>query len=273
MTDESNVQSTAGAVKGILEAVPVYQDVVQPAAKEVGVALQTVAKTIHILLAPVSGLVWGYDQIKDFVGTRVAEKLSSVPKERLRTPEPNIAGPALESLRYTGHKEELRELYASLLATAMDAENMAQAHPAFVEMIRQLSSDEAKIVRSLAYSGARALIDVRDHQDIPPAGGHWVLKHFSMVPYETDCATPGFGSAYMVNLQRLGLVELRENYQLNPRNDVDQYQVLLDHPTIKSLSEEIKQVPGHRPVIWRGAVHLTPLGRQFCQACVYEAQT
>lgn len=131
MTDESNVQSTASAVKGILEAVPVYQDIAQPAAKEIGVALQTVAKTIHILLAPVSGLVWGYDQIKDFIGTRVAEKLRSVPGDRLRTPEPNIAGPALESLRYTGHNEELRELYASLLATAMDAQTMAHGSSCF----------------------------------------------------------------------------------------------------------------------------------------------
>jgi hypothetical protein len=272
MPDESNIQSTANAVKGILEAVAVYQDVVQPAAKEVGAALQTVAKTIHILLAPVSGLVWGYDQIKDFVGARVTEKLRNVPEERLRTPEPNIAGPALESLRYTGHKEELRELYASLLATAMDADKMAQAHPAFVEIIRQLSPDEAKIVRRFAYSGAQALIDVRNHQDTPPVGGRWILKYFSMLPYDATCTSPELGPAYMVNLQRLGLVELRENYRLNSQDGVDQYQVLRDYPTIKSLCEEIGKEPGHRAEIWEGAVHLTALGRQFCYACIYDAQ-
>lgn len=76
----------------------------------------------------------------------------------------------------------------------------------------------------------------------------------------------------MVNLQRLGLVELRENYELVSRDGVDPYQLLLDHPTIKSLSEEISQEPGHRPDVWKGAVHLTPLGRQFCHACIYEAQ-
>ena len=178
MPDENNLQSTTNAVKGMLEAVPIYQDVLQPAAKEVGLALQTVAKTVHVLLAPVSGLVWGYNQIKEFVGTRVAEKLREVPEERLRPPEPNIGGPALESLRYTEHKEDLRELYASLLATAMDSATLAQAHPAFVEIIRQLSSDEAKIIRSLAYSGTRSMIDVRNHRDTHPVGGRWVPKHF-----------------------------------------------------------------------------------------------
>ena len=53
------------------QVVPVYQDVLQPAAQELGKALQTVAKTVHVALAPVSALVWGYDQIKDFVSTKV----------------------------------------------------------------------------------------------------------------------------------------------------------------------------------------------------------
>src|SRR5947207_379089 len=73
-------------------------------------ALQTVAKTIHIALAPVAALVWGYDTIKEFVSTRVAEKLAGVPAENIRTPEPHVVGPALEALRYTGHQGTLREL-------------------------------------------------------------------------------------------------------------------------------------------------------------------
>ena len=99
MSEENKIRDAADAIKGIVEAVPVYQDVVQPAAREVGTALQTVAKTLHILLAPVSGLVWGYDKIRDFVGEKVAQKLSEVPAEELRSPEPHVAGPALEALR------------------------------------------------------------------------------------------------------------------------------------------------------------------------------
>jgi hypothetical protein len=57
MSDDSKIRDTAEAVKGIVEAVPIYQDAVQPAAKEIGTALQTVAKSIHVVLAPVSALV------------------------------------------------------------------------------------------------------------------------------------------------------------------------------------------------------------------------
>lgn len=58
MSDENKIRDAADTVKGVVEAVPVYQDVVQPAAKEVGTALQTVAKTIHLALATLAILVW-----------------------------------------------------------------------------------------------------------------------------------------------------------------------------------------------------------------------
>lgn len=147
MTEENKIRDAADAVKGVAQAVPIYQDAIQPAAKEVGTALQTVAKTIHIALAPVSALVWGYEQIKDYVTASLIEKLKNVPKERIVSPSPTVAGPTLEALRYAGHEPTLRELYANLLATSMDAGTAQEAHPAFVEIIRQLTPDEARIVR------------------------------------------------------------------------------------------------------------------------------
>jgi len=78
MSEIEKIADAAEAVKGIVQAVPIYQDTLQPAAKEIGTALQTVAKTIHIVLAPISALVWGYEQIKDFVSCKVAKKLENV---------------------------------------------------------------------------------------------------------------------------------------------------------------------------------------------------
>lgn len=97
MGDESNIRDVVDAVAGVAKAVPVYQDALQPAAQEIGKALQTVAKTVHVALAPVSALVWGYEQIKDFVSVKVADRLKNVPPENIVTPKPNVAGPALVS--------------------------------------------------------------------------------------------------------------------------------------------------------------------------------
>jgi len=83
----SNVKDVIDATTGLLKAVPVYEDLVQPAAKELGTALETVAKTVNLALAPISGVIWSYETIKEFVSTNVSKKLQNVPKENIVTPK------------------------------------------------------------------------------------------------------------------------------------------------------------------------------------------
>lgn len=269
MTEENKIRDAADAIKGIVQAVPVYQDVVQPAAKEVGTALQTVAKTLHILLAPVSGLVWGYDKIKDFVGQKVAEKLAAVPEQQLRSPEPHVAGPALEALRYTGYQEGLREMYANLLATSIDTATATKAHPSFVEIIRQMAPDEAKIIQSLAYDQACPKIDVRSERKGSNVG-LWTMKNFSLLPQQAGCSTPALGPNYLENLQRLGLIELREGYTLQGDAGKDLYKPLQEAPEVVIVKARIEEQADQKVAVNFGAVLLTDLGRQFCFACVFE---
>jgi len=268
MSDENTVRDAAEAVKGIVEAVPIYQDVVQPAAKEVGTALQTVAKTLHILLAPVSALVWGYDKIRDHVSEAVSKKLEGVPEDRLRSPEPSVAGPALEALRYTGYQESLRDLYTNLLASSIDSKTAHEAHPAFVEIIKQLSPDEALIMRSLGLAPVRPMIDVRKEAKDSNVG-NWVVKNYSLIPKESGVKFPDLGANYMINLQRLGLIELRENYTLKGEG-TDLYQMLRDTPEIRRIVEAIDALETHKAKVTPGAIIATELGHQFFRACVYE---
>lgn len=105
MTDDTDVaeektESTGGIIKqtidsatALTKAVPIYQDAVQPLAKETGKALGTIGKAVNVALAPISLVVWGYDQMSDFLETKVSEKLENVPEDRISTPPPNVAGP------------------------------------------------------------------------------------------------------------------------------------------------------------------------------------
>ena len=129
---ETNIKATIEAVTGLAKAIPVYQDTLQPAAKQVGQSLETITKTVNIALAPIKALVWGYEQIETFITCRVSEKLKDVPPENITTPKPEVAGPAIEALRFSGYNPNLRELYANLLANAMDKSTIHLAHPGFV---------------------------------------------------------------------------------------------------------------------------------------------
>lgn len=270
MNNENKIRDAADAVKGLVQAVPIYEDVAQPAARELGVALQTVAKTIHIALAPVSALVWGYDQIREFVATTVAMKLISTPAERIQTPEPHIVGPALEALRYTGHQEALRELYANLLATSLDAETASQAHPSFVDMIKSMSPDEARILRLFAIRDSWPIIEVRvAHKD---SNGYQILfRSFSFIGREAACGLPQLTATYLDNLARLGLVESPGAGGIGRQHLVaaDLYEPLEQCGDIASLRTEV-EAAGGRLEFERGFVRITDLGRLFCRACVIE---
>ena len=240
MPDENKIRDAADAVKGIIAAVPVYQDVVQPAAREIGVALQTVAKAIHIALAPIAALVWGYDTIKDFVLTRVAEKLKDIPPERIKTPEPHVVVPALQALQYTGHQDNLRELYANLLATSLDAETSEQAHPAFVDMIKNMAPDEARIMRLFSVQRQFPTIDVRVFLKDEP-GYRVTGRRYSWIGREAGCAFPQLIPTYLDNLVRLGLLESPGAYFGAPTLAApDMYESLEQADEIIQLKNEVE---------------------------------
>ena len=58
MNDEHKIRDAAVTVRGIVEAVPIYEDALQPAAREIGTALWAIAKAIHIAILPLRLVVW-----------------------------------------------------------------------------------------------------------------------------------------------------------------------------------------------------------------------
>lgn len=262
MTDTSDIKAAAQAVQGIVEAVPVYQDAVQPAAKEVGKALATVAKTINVALAPLEGLVWGFDQIRDYLSERLAQKLATTPAENIMTPRANIAGPAIEALRFAGETPELREMYATLLATAMDKLTAVSAHPAFVEILKQLSPDEAKILRDLADGRNRPVVSVM--VVVPGQGERLATRNQSMLDHIAGVTNPEFLPEYLDNLCRLGLAEIPP--MITMVGDAP-YHELENDPPLVSFLDQIKAA-GHTPRVERALLRLTDLGKRFVVACV-----
>ena len=63
-----------------------YQDALQPAARQVGTALETVGKAVNVALAPVAALVRGYEKIHDWVVPALEARLAGVPPERIGQP-------------------------------------------------------------------------------------------------------------------------------------------------------------------------------------------
>jgi hypothetical protein len=284
------IKDTIEAAKGVLEAVPVYQDTLQPAAKEIGKGLQTAAKTIHIALAPISILVWGYDTIAGYLQARLEEKLKDVPPKRIKEPNSSVAGPAVEALRFAMSDPDLREMYASLLATSMDRETAHKAHPAFVEIIRQMTADEAKILSVLAAEETANISQISLTRVIDPGVSDQIKPlRFSKYMYfvkKAQCEFSDLIPSYLVNLNRLGLTQHKvsgwHSLWLRPDGTYDYYTnqgMSLPAPTPdKSMDALVRLLLADELLPYKGmnteygvyseVVELTPFGRQFSDACV-----
>lgn len=264
---EGKVSGTVKAVSELVKAVPIYQDAVQPAAKEAGKSLHLVVRAVNAALTPVEGLVWGVERIRDFVRERVAAKLGNVPPEDVQPPKPHIAVPAIEALRYTGEEPDLADLYANLLATSMDKATAYRAHPGFVDMIKNMSPDEARIMRYLVLHGDQALINIKQ---IVNDQGHFRMthRHISLLGLKAQCAYPPLTANYLDNLVRLGLIEIPDRFLINE----DLYREIEEYPEIKAITESIVKIEGLKVEIEKQKVLLTDLGKQFVRACVIDKE-
>jgi hypothetical protein len=280
MSDENKIRDAADAVKGVVEAVPVYQDVAQPALQQFGKGLETVAKLVHVALAPVSMVVWGYEQIRNYLQETLTEKLKKVPPEQIVSPKMTIAGPIVEQLRFAADEPSLRELYANLLATSMDARTAQEAHPAFVEIIRQLSTDEARLLSYMSLKDGfeyYPLISARiDFKLSPSHTEERILMHLSLLVKLADCAYPHLWYIYLDNLKRLGLLEISsgiESLNLPFPSEEQAKDTVLKTAKILFGNKVLPEVENVMIYDDREYLSFSSLGSQFRKACIYEVQS
>jgi hypothetical protein len=269
MGDENTIRDAADAVKGIVEAVPVYQDTIQPAAKELGIALQTVTKALHIVVSPAAALTFGYEKLQDYLNNKLNEKLKDLPPERIQPPDLNTAVKAIEGLALT-EEEELRELFTNLIASSMDQHTSGTLHPSFADIIKQLSADEALIIRTISrrdvYFEFCSLPVISAYPSWANKDRNIGVHRASDLAEDAKCAYPDRLQIYLDNLERLGLISFRF---ISARHGDDEgflFQRLRDQQTIVNFIEEHRLTDSN--VIYEYEdLTITALGSAFIRTC------
>jgi hypothetical protein len=248
-----------------------------PLGKEVGAVGLRAAR---VLLQPVSGLVWGFERMEEWIANSIAPKIGKIPPQFRVEPKLIIAGPAIESMKYCGSEPHLRDMFANLLATSMDARVSSKAHPAFVEIVKQLSPDEARILSFMA-KGFREdipIIEVYRSWDTveKDSDGKAVVQSarafgpYARVGFYAGCADVRQMPTYLSNLSRLEILKIELPQEINSLDLED----LMDDEMIKKIRTQINSdgPPGFHMRFQTGYIGLTPLGEQFFDACVRARQ-
>ena len=262
MSDENPlVGKVIDQSNGVLEKA--YDDLVHPTAKSAGNTISLIPRTIGVWLSKWEKWVINGEESIRLTAQAVQEKVSNIPQEKLTEPEPYVAIPAVQQLSYCYDSNELRELYANLLVSSMNSDKKKEVHPAFVDIIKQLAPDEARLLKLI--SGEISdfpLIDLQITNE-STHGYFDVIRNFTSIGDEV-CESPSNICAYIENLDRLKLICILEDNHLTNET---KYTPLENAPTILSY-RSTPLAEGHSYTIHKKLFLITDFGKAFIKTCV-----
>ena len=245
----------------------IYDDVLHKPAEEIGKTLALIPKVINTALLPIQE--WIYSKEVNFEKTKIliSEKLENVPEEKIVSPESCVAVPAIQALSYSMDSDELRNMYANLLAKAMNKDTRDQVHPAFTEFIRQMSPIDADILKIFLDNPQMAtpLIDVIERNQENNS-------YFLIIPNLTNISKYDnlTVSISIDNLLRLGLINIPADKSIN---STSAYETITDTMIFKNFKEIYKLKPGYKIDILKKLISITELGTKFSEICIQDLES
>ena len=222
-----------------------YDDVAHPSAHAVGQIVSFIPRTIRVWLCKWEKWILNGEYNLEATKQVLAEKLKNISEGKIIEPEPYVAVPALQQLSYSLDSEVLRELYANLLVSSMNIDTKEMVHPSFVDIIRQLLPDEARLLKTIYLNNEEDIIVENPNAESPiPKLVEFFenTNEISTSPIIQD--NPKGYSFYLDNLRRLRLIETEPVFPENPYS--------------KEASEKYSQI------------RLTEYGILFCDICIKE---
>ncbi|MEO0883495.1 MAG: DUF4393 domain-containing protein [Pseudomonadota bacterium] len=208
----------------------------------------------------VASEMWDAATIQAFVAKTVDAilKRRAVPFENVQTPRLDIAVPAFEAMRYC----HLRNEIAALIAASMDNRSANDLHPSFVEILRQLTSDEVALLGTMPVGeGVVAMGHI--HETL--GQGRTRIIHRNVIPprHARACQTRACIPAYIDNLLRLKLLDVPPGLEIG---ESAPYQAILCNKFCEPLFKGRGRQGTYR--LERSLVSVTDLGQRFRLACL-----
>jgi hypothetical protein len=250
----------AAQVPGLLKQI--YGDLARPGVAQVGKALGTVLGLGTTVLWPIALLNERAKLALETNLERYRAELDSVPPDQIQPVPPEIGVPIAEKLSYVTD-EELSRLYVNLLAKASTFDTANSAHPSFINVIGNLSPDEAVLLKE--FSGAATIPFVIAKLESKKHVGHFrvIGELLTGLERSVKLSFPKNIVAYVSNFDGLGLVAVNRLESIVPDSLYDElktyYRPFVERSTFDREEWEIG--------FTSAKIDVTPYGRLFMGAC------
>lgn len=243
----------------------VYGDLAKPGVQQVGKALGTVFGLINTALLPIEWANRSASIIfeKNFEGYR--KKVEAIPIEKIVNVAPEFGVPIVQKLTYVS-EESISDLYTTLLAKASNINTIGEAHPSFVNLVQNLSPDEALLLKSFGVATAVAGLPFISMHIVLPDGGYTVSQDIlinqklsSLVKFPQNI------SAYISNFAGMGIVNVRRDVRL--KNDDVYNEIENQHAHLKIEAVDLGGGTSISTKVVKGKIDITSFGALFLKAC------
>lgn len=233
------------------ENIPaVYSDLLKPAVQETGKLLALLPKTINAALNPLHKWIATQNYSLEEYIKLLAQKLENTNVNKIVSPEAYVAIPAFQAMSYSIDNIELKNMYTNLIANSMNIDLKKYVHPSFVEIIKQMSPNDAKIYKIIATSKIRPILNITLNMN---DNYYYIIqRYFSWITeFSVDDCCFSFDNLIRLNLINIPKIPRSTSYHIydlvkqNPRYDefikLHKMNVLVWDETLIELNDYSKQ--------------------------------
>jgi hypothetical protein len=201
----------------------------------------------------------------------LAEQVADIPDENLICPPGIVALPAMQALAFSLDEPDLKTMYLKLLAAASDNRRPYDSHPSFAQIIRELSSAEAKLLLDVLRTNTQPIARIKV---ITGYNAFQPIHHHLLNWPDQGCSTDELVArcAYVDNWIRLGLVDVQYDVRLVQHPDADPYGWVTSRPEYPTTVQQPEPTdyepqPFPRSVGFDpGILRITDFGQRFLRA-------
>ena len=204
----------------------------------------------------------------------LTNKVEDIPIEDIQEPNLSIIGPTLEKSKYYFEEENLRELFANLVASSINKTKTEFVHPAYPDIIQNLSPNDAEFLKEISnlevipFCMLRYQKRSKDNQTtFFSYFGEGITLSRCILKY-TYLDNPLYDfNPTIDNLSRLKLIEVTDKCLVDESN----YSSFLDNSIYKHFQTELShdsQIMEREVTMIKGVIEVTNFGKNFIKTCV-----
>ena len=242
----------------------IYHDTLQPSFQEASKTISFFPRVINHLLSKLDFYLLKSEYQKKELIISLENRLKSVEESKLVAPEPFVAIPALNAYSYSMDNQTLKNLYVNLLANAMNIDTKEFVHPAYVEIIKQMSPNDALVLNEI-----NKMVNLPILQAIAVDKAEFytfqtLLSDISIL--ENLNININMIRFFLANLNRLGLIELNRDANISEYESL--YKKIESNGIVQNIIATTNiDIKDYEIKFVRGYAALTPFGENFMSIC------